>query len=53
LLLQRSHRFSGRNDLISNVTSAQNYKPKLAIIDPEIAPELSRYGKEFNEIFVH
>ena len=53
LLLRRSHRFSGRNDLISNVTSAQNYKPKLAIIDPEIAPELSRYGKEFNEIFFH
>jgi len=51
LLLQRSHRFLGRNDLISNVTSTQNYKPKLAIIDPDIAPELSRYGKEFNEIF--
>lgn len=52
-LLQRSHRFSARNDLLSNGTSAQDYKTKLAIIEPDIAPELARYGKEFNEIFFH
>ena len=51
LLLQRSHRFSARNDLISTATTAQKYKLRLTIIDPDIAPELPRYGKEFNGIF--
>ena len=50
-LLQRSHRFSGRKDLTSGGTPAQNYNPKLAIIDPDIAPDLAKYGKEFNKIF--
>jgi iron(III) transport system substrate-binding protein len=51
LVLGRSHRFSGRQDVEVPLSGAEVSKPKFAVIDPKASEDLAAYGKKFDEIF--
>lgn len=51
LILRNANRLSGRLDVEPLVPDMQPGKLKLAAIDPGVAEELSKYSREFREIY--
>jgi iron(III) transport system substrate-binding protein len=51
LVLRNANRLSGRSDVEPLVAEMHPSKLKIAAIDPSIAEELTRYSKEFREIY--
>ena len=51
LILRNLNRISGRSDVEPLVPEMQPGKLKLTAIDPAVAEQLSRYSKEFREIY--
>jgi iron(III) transport system substrate-binding protein len=51
LVLRNANRLSGRSDVEPLVPEMHPSKLKITAIDPSIAEELTRYSKEFREIY--
>ena len=51
LILRNANRLSGRSDVDPLVPEMNPSKLKLAAIDPSVGEELTRYSKEFREIY--
>ena len=51
LILRNANRSSGRSDVEPLVPEMHPSKLKLSAIDPSVGEELTRYSKEFREIY--